>query len=82
MCQCVGKDLYSWIQGTFLIVGESNCGGACDVDEIVKNESDCEGACGVDEIAENDLALDISSSLVVSLFVIVYISRLKLFIIA
>ena len=48
----------------------------------VEGESNCEGACGVGEIAEDGLALDISSSLVVSLFVIVYISRLKLFIIA
>ena len=48
----------------------------------VVGESYYEGAYGVDGIAENSLALDIPSSLVVSLFVIVYISRLKLFIIA
>ena len=50
----------------------------------VVDKSNCEGACDVDEIAENNLALalDISSSLVISLFVIVYILRLKLFIIA
>ena len=41
-----------------------------------------EGACGVGGIAKNNLALNILSSLVVSLFVIVYILRLKLFIIA
>ena len=48
------------------IVDKSNYGGTCDVDKIAKN----------------NLALDILSSLVISLFVIVYISRLKLFIIA
>ena len=49
---------------------------------IVAGESNCGEACGVGGIAENGLALDIPSSLVVSLFVIVYISRLKSSIIA
>ena len=53
------------------IAGESNCEGACDVDEL-------DSCCGVDK---DNLDL-FSSSLVISLFVIVYISGLKLFIIA
>ena len=53
------------------IADKFNCGGACGVDEL-------NSCCGADE---DDLDL-FSSSLVVSLFVIVYISRLKLFIIA
>ena len=53
------------------IADKSNCGGACGVGEL-------DSCCEVDEDG-----LDLfPSSLVVSLFVIVYISRLKLFIIA
>ena len=48
----------------------------------VAGESNCGGACGVGGIAEDGLALDIPSSLVVSLFVIACISRLKSSIIA
>ena len=48
----------------------------------IVDKSNYEGTYDIDEIAENNLALNISSSLVISLFVIIYILYLKLFIIA
>ena len=73
------------------IIGESNCED--EVDNLIASEVDIT-VCwvrswevysevgGADEADEDNLDLDFPSSLVVSLFVIAYISRLKLFIIA